>query len=428
MIAAPDSDLAPADWLRRWGIRARWSWEGNRLWAERAGVGDLAALRARSRAVEPSATRPASAPSAPSMAPPPRNMGSQSTHPVDSARPVSASGQAVPQSDGDHDDDGGTMNDAPRPTTARPSRTTGEDRTFPPSPEFTAQAVLGDPSIYDRAEADPEAFWAAQARDLITWDTDFHTTLGWELPFAKWFVGGPQRERQLPRPPRRRRPQRQGRHPLGGRTGRHRAITYAELLADVSRFANVLKSLGIGTGDRVCIYLPMIPEAVVAMLACARLGAAHSWSSSAASPRLAGIDRIDDAGATVVITSDGGYRPANRSCSSPTSTWPSPGRRHRRCAGRRRRPLPRGRSMDRRPGPLVARPGGGAVRPLPPVSVDAEHPVSCSTPRAPPARPKGIMHTSGGYLTQVAAGPTSTVTFDLHPTPTSTGAPPTSAG
>ena len=152
-----------------------------------------------------------------------------------------------------------------------------EDRAFPPSPEFVAQAVVSDPSIYERAEADPEAFWAEQARDLITWDTDFHTSLEWDLPFAKWFVGGRLNvavncvDRHVDAG-------------LGDRVAIHwegepgdtRTITYSDLLRHVCRAANALAATGVVAGDRVCIYLPMIPEAVIAMLACARLGATHS--------------------------------------------------------------------------------------------------------------------------------------------------------
>ncbi len=192
-----------------------------------------------------------------------------------------------------------------------------EDRTFPPSPEFVAKALYSDPAIYDEADADYEAFWARQARDLLTWDQDFHTTLEWELPFAKWFVGGKLNvsvnclDRHVDAG-------------NGGRVAFHwegepgdtRTITYAELLDEVSRFGNVLRSLGIGPGDRVCLYLPMIPEAVVAMLACARIGAAHSVVFGGFSIDSL-IDRINDAGATVVVTADAGYRRGQPSLLKP---------------------------------------------------------------------------------------------------------------
>ena len=183
-----------------------------------------------------------------------------------------------------------------------------EDRTFPPSPEFVADAVLSDPGVYDRAAADPEAFWAEQARDLITWFRDFDTTLEWQLPFAKWFVEGTLNVSYncLDRHVEAGLGDRVAIH-WEGEPGDTRTITYADLLADVCRFANALKRLGVDVGDRVCIYMPMIPEAVVAMLACTRIGAAHSVVFGGFSPDSL-IDRINDAGAKVVITADGGYR------------------------------------------------------------------------------------------------------------------------
>src|SRR5919199_1416448 len=152
-----------------------------------------------------------------------------------------------------------------------------EDRRFPPSEDFTRQAVAG-PELYERAKADRLGFWAEQARELLTWSTDFDQTLDWsEPPFAKWYVGGRLNvayncaDRHVEAG-------------LGDRVAIHfegepgdtRTITYAELTTEVKRAANALQSLGVRTGDRVAIYLPMIPEAAVAMLACARIGAAHS--------------------------------------------------------------------------------------------------------------------------------------------------------
>ena len=286
-----------------------------------------------------------------------------------------------------------------------------EDRTFPPSPEFTAQAVLGDPSIYDRAEADPEAFWAEQARDLITWDTDFHTTLEWELPFAKWFVGGTLNVSAncLDRHVAAGRGDKVAIH-WEGEPGDTRAITYAELLADVSRFANVLKSLGIGTGDRVCIYLPMIPEAVVAMLACARLGAAHSVVFGGFSPDSL-IDRIDDAGATVVVTSDAGYRRGKPFLLKPNvdvAVAACPTVRSVVVVDRCHEDVAMEDGRDHWWHNLMAEQSDHC----PPVSVDAEQLLFLLYTSGTTARPKGIMHTSGGYLTQVAW--THKVTFDLH--------------
>ena len=184
-----------------------------------------------------------------------------------------------------------------------------EDGAFPPPPAFVAEALVTDRSMYDEAEADYEAFWARQARELLSWYDDFDTTLEWELPFAKWFVGGTLNVvLQLPRPPRRGRPRRQGRLPLGGRAGRHAR----HHLRRAARRGEPVRQRAQGPrasseGDRVAIYMPMIPELPIAMLACTRIGAAHSVIFGGFSPD-AIIDRVNDAEAKVIITADGGYR------------------------------------------------------------------------------------------------------------------------
>jgi acetyl-CoA synthetase len=170
-----------------------------------------------------------------------------------------------------------------------------ENRKFPPSEEFKAQALVVDTHLYDLANQDDEGFWARQAADLVQWDTEWHTILEWDLPFSKWFVGGKLNVSANCL----------DRHVAAGKgdtvaihwegePGDTRTITYAELLTEVSQFANVLKGLGVQKGDRINIYLPMIPEAAVAMLACARIGAPHSVVFGGfASHALA--DRINDA-------------------------------------------------------------------------------------------------------------------------------------
>ena len=149
-----------------------------------------------------------------------------------------------------------------------------EHHTFPPDPAFAAQAN-GTAPMYADADADYEGFWAAQARDRITWSKDFTTTLDWsDAPFAKWYVGGELNAAY-------KRVDRHVENGLGDRVAIHfegepgdtRTITYADLQRDVCKVANALESLGVAKGDTVAIYLPMIPEAVVAMLACARIGA-----------------------------------------------------------------------------------------------------------------------------------------------------------
>ena len=151
-----------------------------------------------------------------------------------------------------------------------------ENRQFPPSPEFTAQANA-QAAIYEEAERDPEAFWARIARETITWNEPFTTTLEWDLPFAKWFVGGKLNisENCVDRHVASGLGDKVAYHWIG-EPGDTRTITYADLHREVQKAANALKELGIGTGDRVAIYMPMIPELPIAMLACARIGAPHT--------------------------------------------------------------------------------------------------------------------------------------------------------
>ncbi|MFL5646310.1 MAG: AMP-binding protein, partial [Chloroflexota bacterium] len=182
-----------------------------------------------------------------------------------------------------------------------------ESRLFPPDPAFAAQANA-TAELYAEAEADFEAFWAKRARETLDWSTPFKTTLEWDLPFAKWFTGGELNvawncvDRHVERG-------------LGDKVAYHwigepgdtRTLTFRDLQREVSKAANALKELGVVKGDRVAIYMPMIPELPIAMLACARLGAPHTvvfggFSAEALS------GRINDCGAKVVITADGGYR------------------------------------------------------------------------------------------------------------------------
>src|SRR5476651_2223743 len=182
-----------------------------------------------------------------------------------------------------------------------------EARRFAPDPDFSAQANATS-ALYAEADADFESFWAKRARERLRWTEPFHTTLEWDLPFAKWFLGGKLNvsENCLDR---------HVEAVLGdkvayywiGEPGDTRTLTYSDMLREVSKTANALKELGIVAGDRVAIYMPMIPELPIAMLACARLGAAHTvifggFSAEALS------DRINDAQAKVLITPDGGWR------------------------------------------------------------------------------------------------------------------------
>jgi len=182
-----------------------------------------------------------------------------------------------------------------------------EDRTFPPSEEFRARAVVRDEGIYAEAERDPEAFWAKFAGEL-EWSRPWDQVLDWQPPNAKWFIGG-QINASVNCLDRHVRGPRRNKAALiwEGEPGDRRTLTYWDLYVEVSRFANVLKSLGVKKGDRVAIYLPLIPEAAISMLACARIGAIHSVVFGGFSPDSL-RDRINDAEARVLITADAGYR------------------------------------------------------------------------------------------------------------------------
>ena len=182
-----------------------------------------------------------------------------------------------------------------------------EDRQFPPSPEWKRSANISDPSVYGRAAADPEAFWADFAKEL-DWIQPWEQVLKWIPPYAQWFIGGKLNasanclDRHV-RTPRRNK----AAIIWEGEPGDRRTLTYWDLYREVSAFANVLKSLGIKRGDRVAIYLPLIPELAIAMLACARIGAVHSVVFGGFSAE-ALRDRINDAEASLLITADGGFR------------------------------------------------------------------------------------------------------------------------
>ena len=182
-----------------------------------------------------------------------------------------------------------------------------EDRRFPPAPEWQRNAVVSDPGIYDRANADPEKFWADLASEL-DWMEPWREVLRWKSPYARWFVGG-KLNASVNCLDRHVRTARRNKAAIiwEGEPGDRRTLTYWDLYRQVSAFANVLKSMGVKRGDRVALYLPMIPELAIAMLACARIGAVHSvvfGGFSAESLR----DRINDAQAVLLVTADGGYR------------------------------------------------------------------------------------------------------------------------
>jgi acetyl-CoA synthetase len=285
-----------------------------------------------------------------------------------------------------------------------------EDRRFPPSEQFVAQAVA-DAGLYEQASADRLAFWADQAKAL-TWSDTWSQVLDWsEAPFAKWFVGGTLNVAYncVDRHVEAGIGDRVALH-FEGEPGDTRALTYADLQREVSKAANALTALGVGKGDRVAIYLPMIPEAAIAMLACARIGAPHSVVFGGFSAE-ALRNRIEDAQAKVVITADGGYRRGSASALKPAVDEAVEGA-----------PSVQHVLVVRRTGQDVAWTDKDvwwhealdtASEQHTPEPMDAEHPLFILYTSGTTGKPKGILHTSGGYLTQAAY--THRNVFDLHP-------------
>ena len=283
-----------------------------------------------------------------------------------------------------------------------------ENRRFPPSPEFAAQANA-QPGIYEEAERDYEAFWAGWARTL-EWTKPFTQTLEWKEPFARWFYDGELNatvnclDRHV----------RAGKgdkiaYYFEGEPGDRWEITYAQLLEDVCRFANGLRKLGIKKGDRVAIYMPMIPELPVAMLACARIGAPHSVIFGGFSPDSI-VDRVNDAQCVALITADWGWRrgnkvPLKRNCDVAMEQTPS----IKHCI------------VAKRVGDEVIMHAGrdlwwdeitaGQSTECEPERMNAEDLLYLLYTSGTTAKPKGIKHTTGGYLTQAVA--THKLIFDI---------------
>jgi acetyl-CoA synthetase len=286
-----------------------------------------------------------------------------------------------------------------------------EERRFPPSAEFAAQANL-DGSAYDTADADRLGFWAEQARSL-EWETPWTSVLEWEVPFAKWFVGGTLNAAVncVDRHVAAGNGARVAIH-FEGEPGDTRSITYAELKDAVSQAANALATLGITRGDRVAIYLPMIPEAAIAMLACARLGAAHSVIFGGFSAQ-AIYDRVIDAEAKLVITADGGYRRGSVFALKPiVDEALAKGRttvEHVLVVKRGGNDVAMTDGRDEWWSDLV----GAASTEHPAEAHDAENPLFILYTSGTTGKPKGILHTTGGYLTQAAF--THRDVFDLKP-------------
>ena len=285
--------------------------------------------------------------------------------------------------------------------------------TFPPDPEFAATAN-GTAQLYDAAAADYEGFWADQARSRITWDTDFESTLDWsEAPFAQWFVGGQLNAAYncVDRHVAAGHGDRVAIH-FEGEPGDTRTITYADLLSEVSRAANALEALGIRKGDTVAIYLPMIPEAAIAMLACARIGAPHSVVFGGFSAEALNT-RINDAACKLVITADGGYRRGAPSALKPAVDAALD---HAETTvdkvlvvQRTRQETPWFPERDLWWHDALAAASDTHAAP----AHDSEHPLFILYTSGTTGKPKGIFHTTGGYLTQAAY--TNAVVHDVHP-------------
>ncbi|MCC6339053.1 MAG: acetate--CoA ligase [Acidimicrobiia bacterium] len=287
-----------------------------------------------------------------------------------------------------------------------------EGRTFPPPEAFAAAALTSGSELYDRADADPEGFWAEQAADLLDWIEPWETVLDWDRPYAKWFAGGKLNVSAncLDRHVEAGDGDQVAFH-WEGEAGDTRTVTYRELLDETARFANVLKSLGVAKGDRVAIYLGMVPEIAVAMLACARIGAPHSvvfGGFSSDSLR----DRINDAQATVLVTADGAWRrgsvvPLKEIADEALAATPSI--RHVVVLRRTGHDVPMAEGRDQWWHDLTeAQPAE-----CPPEPMDAEDLLYILYTSGTTGKPKGIMHTTGGYLTQVCF--THKYVFDLKP-------------
>jgi len=286
-----------------------------------------------------------------------------------------------------------------------------EERRFPPSAEFAAAAVA-QPTLYEQAAADRLAFWDTQARAL-SWATEWTQTLDWsDAPFAKWFVGGSLNVAYncVDRHVEAGNGDRVALH-FEGEPGDTRTITYAELQREVSKAANALTALGVEAGDRVMVYLPMIPEAVISMLACARIGAPHSVVFGGFSAE-ALRSRIEDADAKIVITSDGGYRrgaPAALKPAVDAAVAKSPSIEHVLVVRRTGQDVEWDDSKDVWWHDVV----DSASEEHEPQPFDAEHPLFILYTSGTTGKPKGILHTSGGYLTQTSY--THRNVFDLRP-------------
>lgn len=286
-----------------------------------------------------------------------------------------------------------------------------ETRLFSPPAPFRAAAHVNDDRIYAEADRDPAAFWEGFAREL-EWSTPWTTVLDWQPPHAKWFTGG-KLNASVNCVDRHLRGSRRNKAAIiwEGEPGDRRTLTYFDLHREVSRFANVLKRFGVAKGDRVALYLPLIPELAIAMLACARIGAVHSvvfGGFSAESLR----NRINDAGAKLLVTADGGYRrgqivPLKQVADEALEDTPSV--EHVIIVQR-----------DHRVMPVYVKDGRDhwyhhliqdVSATCQPEAMDAEDMLYILYTSGTTGKPKGIVHATGGYLTGCYA--TTKLVFDM---------------
>ncbi len=288
-----------------------------------------------------------------------------------------------------------------------------EGRVFEPPQGFRDQAHIKSlaefRALYDRSIQDPEGFWAEQAKTLV-WQKPWSQVLEWKPPFAKWFVGGKLNlsenclDRHLAT-------WRRNKAAIvwEGEPGETRTLTYLQLHREVCRFANVLKELGVATGDRVGIYMPMIPEAAVAMLACARIGATHSVVFGGFSAE-ALRDRMNDAQAKVIVTADGAWRRGavvKLKAAVDAAVPAIPSVKSVVVVKRLGDDIPMSAGRDHWWHELVE----AASADCPPVALDSEHPLFILYTSGTTGKPKGVVHTTGGYLLQTALS--TKYVFDL---------------